>query len=317
MAAGLAVFFLTVAFHRTSLRAWLLMGGVAIIVGAVFLGWTVYTGRCLALAEFPLVDLRMSNPDMRFWYFGDLHYRLSPMNWLKGGWRILNACFGSIALAGLFIASLAFLRQNVFGKLWLIGAFLTTLIFTHLILHHWHYFLMFTPAVALITAQAALAWEKHLAFESRWKSLLGMGVVVLILSLSIVQGMAGMKVYLINDPYRLGMVKLIQQHSTESDKLLIEGGGWGGDELFLAHRLGLSIWNTKLLEKPETLQRLKTLGYNKLVMIAQSPLMATAHAGVPGDKGLLRESYRQYMTPAVENWPVIYQDENILIKEIP
>jgi hypothetical protein len=317
MATGLAVFFLVVTFHRDSLPAWLLMGGVAICVGAVFLAWTVYTNRCFARAELPHMDLRISTPGTFFWWFGDWHYRLSPFNWAKGAWRLLNACFGGVTLAGLFMASLVFLRQDVFAKLWLAGAIITTLIFTHVVLHHWHYYLMFAPAIALISAQAAQAWEKHLVFESRWKARLGLGIIAVSLLLSVAEGLAAMKTYVMPDPYHREIVKIIKLHSKTSDKLLIQGGGWGGEELFLANREGLSVWDTQLLENRETYRRLKELGYTRLVMITESPLLVAAQAGVPGGNGLVRASYRQFMTPVVEKWPTLYQDENILIKTIP
>ncbi|MDB6109912.1 MAG: hypothetical protein JWR69_1662 [Pedosphaera sp.] len=317
MAAGLTIFLLTVCSYRTSLRAWLLMGSIAAFTGVVFFAWTGYANRCLALAEFPYVDLRASSSNMVFWYFGDLHFRLSPGPWVKGAWRMLNACFGSMALAGLSVVSLLFLQKNTFAKLWLAGAVLTTLVFTHLVLHHWHYFLMFTPAIALLCASTAVAWEKSLACDSRGKSHLAMGVVALALLLSLAQGLVGMKIVLFQDPFEKKMVEIIKTHSSEADKMLIAGGSWGGEELFLGHRQGLSIWNTQLLEDPAHRLRLKELGYNKLVMISQSPLLVAAQAVNPGEGGAPRKSYREFMTPAVTNWPTLYENEDILIKEIP
>ena len=81
LAAGLACFFLAVMFHRHSALPWIFLGAAAAIIGVVFFAWTAYTNHCIAIAEFPFVDLRLSNPDMKFWYFGDWHYRLSPVNW--------------------------------------------------------------------------------------------------------------------------------------------------------------------------------------------------------------------------------------------
>jgi hypothetical protein len=318
MTAGLAIFFLTIRFHRTSLRAWVMLGTAAACIALVFRIWTVHTDGCIARSEFTFVDLRASAPNMIFWYFGDWKYRLSPWAWLKGAWRILNACFGSIALAGAFGASLLFLRQHLLAKFWLAGAAITTLIFTHLVLHHWHYYLMFTPAVALVCASAATAWEKHIVFDGRWKTYVGIGLVALALLFSIAQGLVSMHIGLLQDSYPRQMASLVSRYTKESDRLLIAGGGWGGDVLFLANRRGLSIWDTKPLENPQTFQRLKELGYNKLVLISASPLFVATVASSGG--GIARDTYasKQLVTPAIWKWPTIFeQKDDLLIKDIP
>src|SRR5581483_5492044 len=317
MAAGLTCFFLTVIFHRNTFRPWILLGSAGVVIVGLFFAWTAYTNRCIAMAEFPLVDLRVSNPESAFWYFGDWHYRLSPGNWIKGGWRILNACFGSFALVGLCLYPLLFLKGNLFARLSLLAACLTTLVFTHLVLHHGHYYLMFSPAIAILCAQAAADLEKKVALKQRWQSNLGLIAVAVVLSLSILQGLIGMKTVLSYDPYPHDIAKIIQKYCGESDKLLIEGGGWGGQELLLTDRRGLSIWDTKFLEDKRNYDRLKSLGYNKLVMISESPLLTALQQINPGESKLARLTYQTHLTPVARDWPTLYQDENILIKELP
>ncbi len=230
---------------------------------ALFFAWTHYTNNCLAQAEFPLADLRLKDAETSFWYFGDLHYRLVPGNWLKGGWRILNSCFGSFALVGLFLYAFFFIKENAFPKMMLLSGFLTTLLFTHLVLHHSHYYLMFTPAFAIFCAQATSEWEKRLTLTPGWQANLMWGMVAVVLGLSVVQGLIGMKVVLHYDPFPYDMAQVIKKFSSPSDRLLMEGGGWGGNEFILSDRQGLSIWNTQFLENPDNLDRLKKLGYTE------------------------------------------------------
>lgn len=230
---------------------------------------------------------------------------------------MFNACFGSFALVGLFICAFLFLKDNLFAKLSLLAAFLTTLVFTHLVLHHGHYYLMFSPAIALLCAQAAAGLEKKFVLRGRWKSGLGLLTVALVLGLSIVQGLIGMKTVYSYDSYPYDIAKIIKQYCRESDQLLIEGGGWGGQQLMLTNRRGLSIWNTKLLEDKGHYDRLKSLGYNKLVMISESPLLTALQQINPGESKLARLSYRTQMTLIIKDWPTLYESEDILIKEIP
>ncbi len=317
MSAGLTCFFLLVTRHRNSMKAWIFLGSAGAVAAMLFFGWTHYTNQCFAQAEFPLVDLRVSNSESSFWYFGDLHYRLVPGNWLKGGWRILNTCFGSFALLGLALYAFFFIKENIFAKLILLSGFLTTIVFTHLVLHHSHYYLMFTPAFAILCAQAACEWEKKLVFNSAGKANLMLGIVALVLGLSLVQGLIGMKVVLHFDTYPYDMAKIIKQFSSPSDKLLVQNGGWGGNEFILTGRQGLSIWNTQLLENADNLKRLKALGYTKLVMMSVPPLLTAAQQINPGESKLQRQTYREFMTPVVKDWPTLYQTDDILIKEIP
>jgi hypothetical protein len=99
MAAGIGLGLLLLLRHRNELCAWIAMVVSGLFAVIVFSGWTKYTDACLATAEFPMVDLRVShNPGMVFWYFGDWSYRLNPANWIRGGWRATNALFGSFVL---------------------------------------------------------------------------------------------------------------------------------------------------------------------------------------------------------------------------
>jgi hypothetical protein len=224
-----------------------------------------------------------------------------------------------MAMASLFVASLVFVRQHALGRLLLAGAVVTTLVFTHLILHHWHYFLMFSPALALLCAQTAVVWERKVACERGWKTCVAFGLVALTLGLSIGQGLEAMKISIFNDPFRTEVIRVLKEKTRDTDKLVIAGGSWGGEDLFRSGRQGLNVWDAKLLEDPASYRRLKDLGFTKLVLISESPLQYAIQAVNFGEGGVPRESYTKWLkqTPAIETWPTVYQTDDILIKELP
>jgi hypothetical protein len=314
MATGLALFFVTLWSSGFDFKRLVLLAAAGGVAGGFFLLWTRYTDAQQAGALFPLVDLRLKNPDMRFWYFGDLHYRLSVGNWIKGGWRSLTALLGSFALVGLVAVALANKRGNPVARCLLAGALLTTLVFTHLVLHHWHYYLMFAPAVALLCAEGLAVLEMKFAPQSTQPvfSIL----VSALLGLSLLQGLMGMR-RLTYDPYPVKMADFIRQNTAPTDKLIIMGGGWGGELLFRAGRAGLSVWNAHIFDRPENLARLKSLGYDKLVLVSESPFANAIQVVTPGQAEKPRELAKSGLTPQVESWPADYESGDIIIKKIP
>lgn len=316
MATGIALFAYHMLTNARSFKHLVSLGSVGFFAGLVFLAWTKYTDHLQTGALFPLVDLRISDPAMVFWYFGDLKYRLTPAVWIKGGWRVLNCLFGSFVLLGLGSLGI-FKSRPLHLPLCLIGASgITTLVFTHLILHHSHYYLMLSPAVAMLCANAFL-WLKD-SFPMSFRREQGLVTIVgILLALSLIQGLIGMKVTLAFDPYSARIASVVVNHTLPTDKLLIQGGGWGGEILTLSDRTGLSIWGTKFLEDPATLKQLKDLGFNKLVMISESPLLHAVQVTNPGDANRKREFYENQRTALVENWPVVYKTEDIIVQEIP
>ena len=251
---------------------------------------------------------------MKFWYFGDWHYRLSAGIWIKAGWRSLLVLTGSFVLVGLVALALADRKGNPAARCLLAGPFLTTLVFSHLVLHHWHYYLMFTPAVALLCAEGLAVLEIRFAPQSS-KPAFSLFVSGL-LGLSLLQGLMGMK-SLTYDPYPARMAAIIRQHTAPTDKLVISGGGWGGESLSRSGRQGFTVWNAHIFDRPEDLAKLKSLGYNKLVMVSESPFHNAIQVINPGQADFPRVFYRESLTPQVESWPTEFQTEDILIKDIP
>ena len=318
MAAGLALFLLTLWQSGFDIKRLGFLAAAGCVSGMAFLVWTHYTDSLQANAVFPFVDLRLkgttNGSTMMFWYFGDWHYRLSAGNWIKGGWRGLTALMGSFFLVGLVAIALSDKKGSPVARCLLAGALLTTLVFSHLVLHHWHYYLMFAPAAALLCAEGLAVLEMRFAPQS---SKPAFGILVAgLLGLSLLQGLMGMR-SLTYDPYPAEMADIIRLHTAPTDKLVVSGGGWGGEELIRANRQGLSVWNPQIFDDPANYAKLKSLGYNKLVMISESPLMLAVRQSTPGGATITRGIYRKLLTPVAEGWKTLFENEDLLIKALP
>jgi len=317
MTAGLAAALEVLAGSKREVSAWIRLGMVAGFAGIIFLSWTRYTDGWLQKALWPLVDLRVShNPEMMSWYFGDWGYRLSPGVWLKGGWRVTNSLFGSFALAG--VALLGWCRpENQGGRAWLAGGLITTAVFFHLVLHHSHYYLMFAPAAALgVAGGGVFLVERAFPGASAGRKLAGLVSLGLLMG-ALMQGLLGREIILQFDPYPRRIAQQVCEKTSPTDRLLIAGGGWGGDILFRSERKGLSIWNTRFLEEPANLQKARDLGFTRLVVVRESPLLTALQKTNPGNASYVAEPFAHYLSPVAEGFPVFYQDEQLMIREIP
>lgn len=317
MAAGIGLGLLLLLRHRRELSAWIALAVSGAFSAVVFLLWTKHTDACLALAEFPLVDLRAShNPEIIFWYFGDWSYRLNPANWIRGGWRATNALFGSFILLAAPLLVFGLRRARIEPVVLLIGAAIVTLVFSQLVLQHQHYFLMYSLPLALLMAPTvATAWD---ALSRSWRlpQLLLIVLLVAAMLASTLQGLFGMEA-LFRDPYHQSAAKRLEKLTSPEDRLLVVEGGWGGNYLFLSDREGLSIWDTKFLEDKDNLKRLRALGFNKLVLFRESPLLAALQQNNPGNEGYQRKTYDHALTESSRQWTALYEDEDMTIKELP
>ena len=316
MAAGLAVAIEVLWENFRKPAVWGRLVWVATFSGVVLLLWTRYTDSLFEKALWPFVDLRVGhNPEMVFWYFGDWAYRLSPAVWIKAIWRMGNCLLGGFSLGAVMVIGLCF-PGNKEARAWLFGAALTTAVFSHLVLHHSHYYLMFSPAVALAMG-AGWMWliKKCFYCEGRVLPLGAIGLPLVILT-ALFQGMIGMKVVQQFDPYPKRIAKLVQDHTKKEDRLFIIGGGWGGDILFRAKRQGLSIWNTQFLEDSANLKKARELGFTKLVVVRESPLLVALQKTNPGGADYSGEPFSRFLSPIASRWPPLYEDEQLMIREI-
>ena len=71
-----------------------------------------------------------------------------------------------------------------------------------------------------------------------------------------------------------------------------------------------------MLRNDDDLQRLKSLGYNKLVLLSESPVRYAVEAVNPNSTKT-RRYYPDMISPTVDAWPVVYRSADMLIKDIP
>ena len=330
MVAGLVSVVLLLLNNIRAWRPWCLLIAAGVAAMGVFVVWSRYCDFLSAQAEYPFMEMRLSrSPYLFFHYFGDLHQRLSPGAWIRGGWRFLHATLGSLPLVAVLLAAL--LRPgNRLPKVWLLATLLITLVFTNLVLMHWHYYLMCCPPVALLCGITLARWENFWAGEisQRWLRLLLAGVVLVF---SAIDGTIAMKVSLDYDPFPREMSLLLRQYTQPTDKLLVFkcDPEWGAEVLFRSDRKGLVVLTLEspphgqtakglleLLDNEADLRRLQSLGYNKLVLIGESPVRFAVEAVNPNSQRK-RLSYPATISSRVDAWPVVYRSEDMLIKEIP
>jgi hypothetical protein len=206
-------------------------------------------------------------------------------------------------------------RVHPAAKYLLAGGLLTTAIFSHLILHHHHYLMIFSPVTAILCAAAFVEAEQFL-FARGLKPGLVTGTLALTALLALFQGLISNYAFSF-DVYPKRIDAAIREHTQPEDKLVVVNGGWGGRELFCTRRRGLSVWNAKVFDDPEKLARLKALGFNKLVILSQSPFNNAVNIVNPGQTGIPRTMARDYLTPRIEPWPTVFANDDIIIKDIP
>ena len=309
--AGLASGLMLIWHAPKSLRAWIMVAAVGIAGAAALFFWARHVDAMLDLAEFRYRGLTLS--EIPWFYFGDLKYRLTPINYVRAGWIFLNALFGSFVLLSFFVWGVWISRKS-WGWALALGFVVVALIFFKLVFTHKHYYLMLTPTVALLCAAAATDIIRRLSHRNAMHVLAV--IFAPLLFLSTIQGLMGLEVFGIFDPYAKQIANIIRQNTGTQSHLLIAGGGWGGDMLIRAGREGLSIDSTAFLRDPANRKRLAELGYDTFVSISESPLLDAVQRTNPGSFSRKRITWQEATSPVDDNWPVIYSDENVVIKKI-
>ena len=330
MVAGLVSFFMLLVNPARGWRPWVQLATAGMAAIAAFGWWTHYCDLQIGQGEFPYTELRVSkNPFMVWWYFGDFAMRLKPGMWITGGWRFLHATLGSLVF--LPIAAVALLRPgNQLAKAWLWATLLMALVFTHLVLIHWHYYLIACPAVALLCGTTLARWEVLWSHELPRPRLL-LPLAGLTLVCSAISGLITMNIAMDYDYFPSQVSSTIQQNTRPEDRLIIYkfDPEWPSELLFLAKRNGLFVATFNgdphdpvdkglqaLLDDETSLQRLQSLGYNKLVLVSESPVRFAVEASKPGSHRQ-RTFYPATVSPKVDAWPVVYRSDDILIRDIP
>ena len=306
---------LMLLWQRAPLKSWLLLAGAAVVAAAAFLPWNSWCNAEIGRALFKYRPLTISeNPE---WFFGSLGYRLDPTNYVKAGWRALSCLWGSFVLIGLTLYGL-WLRPKSLGASLLVGALATTLIFTKLVLIHRHYYLMFSPAIALLNTYAMLDLRRWLLNLSATQSLLASAGVLAVLMLSLLQGLMQIEALnLTGDPYMRELAKKVAEHTAPDEKIVVINGGWGGDLLILSGRRGLSADTPDIVKVRHQGHDLQSMGYNKVIIASESPLLYAVQVTNPGSANRQRVLWKSFATEASSMWEDVYCSQDMVIKKLP
>jgi 4-amino-4-deoxy-L-arabinose transferase-like glycosyltransferase len=302
-------------WKNDSPKSWALLASAGILAILIFLPWNSWCDSEIARAEFKYRPLTISeNPE---WFFGSLTYRFDPKNYIKAGWRALGCLWGSFVLVGLTIYGL-YLRPKSLGSSLLVGAIFVTLIFTQLVLTHRHYYLMFAPAVALLNTYAIADLASRIKLPNKKTVWLASLATATVLLLSLLQGLMSIEALnLTADPHMKTLGSILKSQTNPQDRFLVINGGWGGDLLIHSNRQGLSIDDLKHLENPESSRRLKELGYNKLAIASESPVLHAVQVANLCSADLQRISWQTLIPEKAQSWPTLHESEDLIIKQIP
>jgi len=307
MVGGGAAILRLLLLRRATVSQWVFLSASGAIALTIFWLWNHWCDHEIGRAVFRYRPLTFREiPD---WFLGSWEYRLNLLNYLKASWRALACLWGSFILVGLTVYGL-WKNPRSLGACLLYGALLTTMVFTKLVLIHRHYYLMYAPGVALLNAAALFALFPYP------KKLIPLILAPLLL-LSLAQGLIDIEVVATGDPHMKNMGTIIAQNTSEKEKLLILGGGWGGDAFLHSGRNGLSVDDTALPENHDSCRSLKALGYTKFIWIAESPLLHALQITNPGGSGRTRERFPVKPAPQTFSWHTIFGSNEIVIKELP
>jgi hypothetical protein len=314
MAAGLMALFYVLREHRKSPEAWLKLSLVGFVSCLAFVLWTRHANHYAEMAEFPYYDLRIKGGSNFEWFFGGLSARLNPRLWMKGAWRFPIALFGSVSLALLPLLGWPNRRAGVV-RWWVAAGVLTTVVFTSVVLNHWHYYMIFAAPVAFLAAIAAEELEGAVRSTFGRGSVAWFLLLIAILSAALVQGLERMHVRLYLDTFFAEQGETIKRHSAPTDKLVVLGFDWGTPFL-QADRDGLMSPDLNVINDPAKLERLKQLGFTRLVLMNRSPLVV-ATTMATGNYFERRYVLTEKIPPVARNWLVLFSSEDLIIFEIP
>ncbi len=317
MTAGLTTFFWLWTWYRRSVRAWLFLASSGIISGAFLIAWNYHCHLYYKQAEFPFENMDTFHGSIYEWYFGTLAFRLNIHNWVRLCWHTMIFIFG---VFGILIAPLSIrFKQSRAPWLWILAAVVTTLVFPVLVCNHDHYIQIYAPVIAWLCA--IVATEIEPAF---W-SIIRASIPIRFLLLCAAYGTSIFAVSLtlhatLFDTYQQDIGQEIHDHTSPNDKLVVWGEIWGKPFL-RADREGLtagsSLTDNAWFNDPKNLNRLRELGYTKIVLMNPSPFMVAWLSVNLGGTAVSRADLHQDLPEVAKKWPVAYDSPQLLIVQIP
>lgn len=298
---------------KATIRSWGLLALCGVLSTLVFLIWNWWCTTEILRAEFRYRPMMLK--EIPEWFFGTISMRLDPMVYIKGGWRSLNALWGSFILVGLTLYGF-YRAPRSLGAGLLLGAIATTLIFFNLVLVHQHYYLMYAPGVALLNAIAFSDILSRITVQQPLPKFITVLVLGFLLGLSLAQGLLGINIigHADKQPGRIGIA--IANAVSPNEKVILVNGGWG-QPFVESRRTYLSTDNTDLVMNVEFLKRLKELGYHKIGFVGESELLHAMQVTNPGQNTKIRITPTSLLCDETKRWKTIVESQDIIIKEIP
>jgi hypothetical protein len=177
---------------------------------------------------------------------------------------------------------------------------------------------MFSPAIALLNTYAMLDLRRWLLNLSATQSLLASAGVLAVLMLSLLQGLMQIEALnLTGDPYMRELAKKVAKHTAPDEKIVVINGGWGGDLLILSGRRGLSADTPDIVKVRHQGHDLQSMGYNKVVIASESPLLYAVQVTNPGSANRQRVLWKSFATEASSMWEDVYCSQDMVIKKLP
>ncbi len=315
MTAGLTTFFWLCLRYRTSIRAWAFLASAGLVSMLAFVVWNYHCHKMYKEALFPFWDLNIGDGSIRKWYFGGLADRLDIRRWMKLTWHLYNSVFYG---AGFIFAVSLWFRRALDGWVWLLAAVISTMVFPILIVEHRHYLFIYASAVAWLCAKAAVELEPGI-----WNALKAATVTRALVLLAVFAVTLPGLLMLIRtsswDTYDQDVGEAIEQHTSPDEKIVVWGQSWGYP-FYRAHREGLSggygLSDNAWFNDPANVERLKQLGYKKVVLINPSPFMESVLKAQGGTVEEQKDLHKMLPTIA-KDWPVTFESPQVLIVQIP
>jgi hypothetical protein len=323
MCAGLTAFFWLLYGNRRSRRAWWFLVSAGGIIILVMMAWNYHCHLVYAEAKFPEVDMDAFKREsgIHRWYFGTLAYRLDWHNWLRGGWHLITGVFGGLTFIFLVIVAVR-LEKTAWAWLWMVASAITTMIFTPLLLGHLHYFFIFSVPAAWLCASTMAKFESVVWSQAKISVLARIVVILLTLMVTLAGTLMNVHINMYFDTYYQDIGRQIKNATHPTDKLVVwaTGGTVWSTPFLRSDREGvmggLDLDSTVWFDQPGNLTQLKELGYNKIVMINPSPFVV-ALTSVTGKHGEAIVNLHDRLPSVAKNWPVVYNNAQLLIVEIP
>lgn len=306
---------LMLLWNKASLRSWIVLILVGLVAAAVFMIWNHWCDAEIARGEMRFRPMTLKeNPR---WFLGTLAMRLDPAIYIKAGWRALSCLWGSFLAVGFTLYGL-WLRPKSLGSALLVGSLVVTMVFFNLVTVHRHYYLMFAPAVALLNTYALHDLLQRTALR-QWFSRLAVSLsLALLLLLSLGQGLLAIEAQFNADPFPIAVSQVLARETSPGEKILTINSGWGGEYLIRAQREGLTINDTRPIEDATHRRRLRELGFTKIAIFSESPLLHALKVTNPGSAGLPRILWTDFiLSDVAKSWPRSYESEDMVILPLP